>query len=94
MAQSERPAIRANPGSTGALPTSRLMQLMATSLGRTWSKSVRFDGGPRTQPQVAKLNGGAASFQAWTAMSRSVVTALIAPGGASSQVQPSHVQCQ
>ena len=78
MAHLDRPEIREKPGSTGALPTSRLMQLMATSLGRTWSKSVRFDGGPRTQPQVARLNGGVTSRQALTAASRSDVTALIA----------------
>ena len=86
--------MRAKPGSTGVLPTSRLMQLTAMVLGRTSSKSVRRLGGPSTQPQVARENGAATALAAWTAMSRSVVTALISSGLASDQVQFSVVQNQ
>src|SRR5450756_1314810 len=87
MAHLERPATLAKAGSTGVLPTSRLIQLTATSKGSILSNMARSCWGPRTQPQVASLKGD------WTlrAAAIAVVKSLVVMRTCSSLV-PSHVQ--
>ncbi len=94
MAHFGRPWTLANPGSTGVLPTSRLMQLIGMSFGSNSSNSDGFCGGPSTQPQVASVNGGLTFFAAAIAARRSASVASICSCLTACQVQPSGVQSQ
>ena len=58
MAHFGRPWTLAKPGSTGVLPTVRLMQLIGICFGKNWSNRAGLCGGPSTQPHVASVNGG------------------------------------
>ena len=89
-----RPATLAKPGSTWALPTSRLMQLIGMFFGRALSKRARSVWGPRTHPHVARVNGAFAFAAAATAVWRSASVAWISSSFALPHVHPSGVQSQ
>ncbi len=94
MAHFGRPLILANPGSTGVLPTWRLMQAIGISLGSDLSNRAGLCGGPSTQPHVASVNGAFTFRAAAIAARKSAITASICCCVTGLQVQFSSVHIQ
>ncbi len=94
MAHFGRPWTLANPGSTGVLPTVRLMQLIGMSFGSDSSNSAGLCGGPSTQPQVASVNGAWTCLAAAITARKSAIVASICFCVTGSHVQPSGVHSQ